>query len=207
MIENSNSQNKTEEEKLKNTKKVKISKTKKRFWVWPLKVFVLSVALSILFGMASQYFMSATGIILSSLIVIVLILMAILSDMIGIAVAASKKEPFNSMSARRIKGSKEALMLIKNADKVSVICNDVIGDICGIISGAAGASIVARTTVNVININLVILATVFTSALIAGLTILGKSIGKNYAIKNSEKIVLFIGKMISPIWKKDKEKK
>lgn len=29
------------------------------------------------------------------------------------------------------------LNLKKNADKVSSFCNDVIGDICGIISGAA----------------------------------------------------------------------
>ena len=32
--------------------------------------------------------------------------------------------------------------LVKNADKVSSVLNDVIGDVCGILSGAAGASIV-----------------------------------------------------------------
>ena len=207
MSDDVNLEKHSDQEKKKDKKVAKVTKLKKRFWVWPLKVFVLSVALSIVFGIASEYFMSATGIFLSSLIVLLLIIISITADIIGISVAASTLEPFNSMSARKIKGAKEAILLIKNADKVSVICNDVIGDICGIISGAAGASIVGRITSGMLNVNLIILITALTSALIAGFTISGKSFGKNYAINNSDKIVLFIGKMLSPLWKEKSDKK
>ena len=48
------------------------------------------------------------------------------------------------MAAHKEKGAKEALKLLRNADRVSSVCNDVVGDICGIVSGATGAVIVAR---------------------------------------------------------------
>ena len=191
--------NQTDREK-KEKKVIKtMAKQKQNAWIWSLKVFVLSVALSIVFSIASEYFMSATGIILSTIIVFVLILIAVIADIIGVAVAVASPEPFNSMSARKMKGAKEALTLIKNASKVSVICNDVIGDICGIVSGAAGAAIVGRITAGFTNTNAVILITSIASAIIAGFTISGKSIGKSYAMKHWDKIVLFIGKLISPI--------
>ena len=34
--------------------------------------------------------------------------------------------------------------MLRNASRVSSVCNDVVGDICGIVSGATGAVIVAR---------------------------------------------------------------
>ena len=45
---------------------------------------------------------------------------------------------YHAMSSKKIKGAKKAVSFKKNADKVSSFCNDVIGDICGIISGSAG---------------------------------------------------------------------
>lgn len=205
---NSNTEKQTEnEEKFNREKKVKIAKAKQKAWLWPLKVFVLSVALSILFSIASDYFMSATGVIVSVLVVVILIVIAVVVDLVGVAVTVASIESFNSMAARKIKGAREGLILAKNADKVSAICNDVISDICSIISGAAGAVIVGRITASFTNANLVILVSALTSALIAGITISGKSIGKNFAINNCDKIVLFIGKMLSPIWKKDKADK
>lgn len=193
------------EKKQKKLIKATITKQKQNPWMWAIKVFVLSFALSIVFSIASEYFMSATGIILSMIIVLVLIAIAILSDLMGVAVTVASSEPFNSMSARKMTGAKEALLLIKNASKVSVICNDVIGDICGIVSGAAGAAIVGRITAQVANTNVIIMATAIASAIIAGLTISGKAIGKSYAMKHADEIVLFAGKLMSPISSK-KEK-
>lgn len=176
-------------------------------WVWPLKVFVLAISLSIVFTVASEFLMSYAGIVLAIFVVVVLVGIAVLSDVVGVAVAAAAPEPFNSMSARKVKGAKEALLLVRNADKVSVICNDIIGDICGIVSGTATAAIVARLSVSLTNPNLVILIMVLSTALLAGLTISGKSFGKVFAINQSEKIVLRIGKILAPIWRKsDKQK-
>lgn len=192
---------------VKEKKNVKTAKNKTKFWVWPLKVFVLSFALSVVFSIGSEYFMSATGLILSSLTIVLLIGVAVVADIIGVAFAAVQPEPFNSMSARRIRGAKEALVLIKSASKVSAICNDVIGDICGIVSGAAGAAIVAKITQGFTDINLIILTTALTSALIAGFTISGKSLGKNYAMTHADKIVLLVGKVMSPLWRQEKAEK
>lgn len=53
-------------------------------------------------------------------------------------------KPFHSMAAHREKGAKEALMLLRSASRVSSVCNDVVGDICGIVSGSTAAVIVTR---------------------------------------------------------------
>ena len=41
------------------------------------------------------------------------------------------------MNAQKISGAKEAITIIKNNVRFASLCNDVIGDICGIVSGAA----------------------------------------------------------------------
>ncbi len=55
-------------------------------------------------------------------------------------------------------------------------CNDVIGDICGIISGSAGVS-VARGLASTFNLNIFYTGLIVT-ALIAALTIGGKAFCK-----------------------------
>ena len=61
--------------------------------------------------------------------------------MIGVAVTAADEKPFHSMSAQKVRGARVAITLKRNADKVGSFCNDVIGDICGIISGSAGVMV------------------------------------------------------------------
>ena len=104
-------------------------------------------------------------------------------------------------------GAKEGLMLIRNADKVASLCNDVIGDVCGILSGAAGASIVARITVDFQNANLSILVASLITAFIAGVTIFGKALGKHTAMDNCNSIILRVGKILSLFTKQNKTKK
>ena len=48
------------------------------------------------------------------------------------------------MASRKVPEAEDALRLIRNAGRVSSFCNDVIGDICGVISGSAAAVISAR---------------------------------------------------------------
>ena len=73
-----------------------------------------------------------------------IIIINIATDTIGTAVTAADIIPFNAMASRKIAGSKLAIKMIKNADKVSNIFNDVIGDMCGIISGAGAAFIITQ---------------------------------------------------------------
>jgi hypothetical protein len=92
------------------------------------------------------------------------------------------------MAADRVPGGKEAVKLIRNADIVSNFCNDVVGDICGILSGAAGAAIVLKALAMAKHINETALS-ILMAGIISTLTIGGKAIGKGIAINNSKKVV------------------
>lgn len=108
---------------------------------WPLIVTILAFTISLLFSFMSESIMPKVGIIVGIMILILFIFIGIIFDMIGVAVTSSNEEPLHAMSSKKIKGAKKAVSFKKNADKVSSFCNDVIGDICGIISGSAGVSV------------------------------------------------------------------
>ena len=114
--------------------------------------------------------------------------------MIGVAITAQEETPFHSMASKKIKGSTHSVKLLKNADKIASICNDVVGDVAGVVSGSAGV-LVASTISDYFGINksLVVLVT---TAVIASLTITGKAYGKSIAIKNSKEITKQVGKVL-----------
>ena len=116
--------------------------------------------------------------------------------MIGLAVASSCVEDFAAMAARKVKGSKQAIALVKNADKLSSVLNDVIGDVCGILSGAAGACIVTKIAIDNAGNFMAILIPSLIAAIIAGLTIGGKAMFKRVAIKHANSITLTFAKFI-----------
>ena len=120
--------------------------------------------------------------------------------MIGISVTVADLKTFNSMATKKVKGATLAVKLIKNADKVSSFCNDVIGDICGIISGSTGVS-VAIIVANKFDISL-LLVTLLITALIAAMTIGGKAIGKSFAINKSNSILYKFVKVLSIFYRK-----
>ena len=143
---------------------------------WPLIVTILAFTISLLFSFMSESVMPKVGIIVGIMILILFIFIGIIFDMIGVAVTSSNEEPLHAMSSKKIKGAKKAVSFKKNADKVSSFCNDVIGDICGIISGSAGVS-VAKGLASTFNLNIFYTGLIVT-ALIAALTIGGKAFCK-----------------------------
>lgn len=167
---------------------------------WPLIVTILAFTISLLFSFMSESVMPKVGIIVGIMILILFIFIGIIFDMIGVAVTSSNEEPLHAMSSKKIKGAKKAVSFKKNADKVSSFCNDVIGDICGIISGSAGVS-VARGLASTFNLNIFYTGLIVT-ALIAALTIGGKAFCKRIAIDNNHKIVYMTAKVISKFEKK-----
>ncbi|MBO7527504.1 MAG: hypothetical protein J6T74_06395 [Clostridia bacterium] len=164
---------------------------------WPIKVFIIAFALSLCFSILSEFLLGRTGVAIALIIIVVFVAIAIITDMIGVAVTACSKEPFIAMASKKVRGAKEGLSLIKNADKVASLCADVIGDVCGILSGAAGASIVIKFANDLKNDSLTILVASLVTALIAGTTIFGKALGKRYAINNCNSIILRVGKLFS----------
>ena len=176
-------------------KQNKLKKSKQ--WIWPIIVLILAVSLSLLFSMLSELVLDGSAVWVAIIVIFVFIFLAILTDMVGLAVASANVEHFNAMAARKVKGSKQAISLVKNAGKVSSVLNDVIGDVCGILSGAAGASIVAKIAIDNSMSFMSILIPSLIAAIIAGLTIAGKSVFKSVAIKHANSITLVFAKLIN----------
>ena len=125
----------------------------------------------------------------------VFIIVGIAFDVIGVAVTAVDQAPFHSMAVHRERGAVESLRLIKNAAKVSSFCNDVIGDVTGIISGTTAALVAARLMEGLNTENL--LFSPLISCIVTGLMVGGKAVGKTLAINNSTAIMLRVGKIIN----------
>ena len=199
-----NSSNNKNKKKEKNDKR---SKKSNSVWNWTIKVFFLAFALSMFFGILSELFMSGTGIVFAILMVFIFIAIAVATDMVGVAVLACDEAPFKAMASRKVKGAKQGLYLIKNSAKIASLCADVAGDVCGVLSGAGGASVLVYLVNSDTSPAVAIIISSLVSAVIAGLTIGGKALFKQYATKNSTKVILFIGKMFSIFSKKYKNSK
>ena len=180
----------TQDSKKKNKKQGKGSSP----YRWALTVFLLAIVLSAVLSLASQAMLDGADILFALLILSLFIGIGIVFDVIGVAVTAADAKPFHSMAAHKEKGAKEALMLIRNASHVSSVCNDVVGDICGIVSGTTAAVIVLQLQ-NLLNSRNVLISVLFT-ALISGLTIGGKALGKTFAITQSTKVVYLAGRFL-----------
>lgn len=198
-----------EGKKKEDKKKEEKKKTKSAFsqvWKWPLLVLVMALSLSFTFGVASEYALSGAGIAVSIVVILVFVSIAIITDMIGVAVTVAQLGPFRAMASKKVRGAKESIKMIKNAEKVASVSADILGDICSILSGSAGATVTAVFIMNAQNQLVAVLIASAVSAVIAGLTIFGKALGKNYAMNNAEKIVLILGKVAS-IFHSQKENK
>ena len=154
----------------------------------------MAVALSAVLSLASESMLAGAGVAVAVLILAMFIGLGILFDIIGVAVTAADPRPFHSMAAHKEKGATEALSLLHNASHVSSFCNDVVGDICGIVSGTTGAVIVVRLQ-TALNWHSVLISVGIT-ALISGLTIGGKALGKTFAMKQSTKVVYWAGRFL-----------
>lgn len=124
-----------------------------------------------------------------------IIFLGVIFDIIGTTVTAANETPFHAMAAKKIKEAKIAVKMIGNASKVSIIFNDVIGDVCGIISGAVGVVIVAKILQLYPKGNEILIASGI-SAMIVGATVGGKAVGKKFAITNSNNILYAVAKVV-----------
>ena len=166
---------------------------------WIYKVFLLSFILSIIFSGISSVMADKFNTIIVTLILLVVIATGIIFDMIGVAVLTSNEASLHAKASKKLKGAKEAISLLKNSTKVSSVCNDVIGDICGIVSGSLGAVLTLAIS-NYFNFRATI-TTVLVTAVISALTVGCKAIFKDVATKNSDAIVFTGGKILA-IYKK-----
>lgn len=162
---------------------------------WVVTIFLSTIVISGTISFVSDVVMESSNILVAFLILLSIVLVGILFDVIGVAVTSADEKPFHSMAARKVPGGMEAISLLRNAERVSSICNDVVGDICGVVSGSASATIAAQVLRN-FDFSMPQLISLIMSALVAGLTVGGKAIGKTFAINSCTQIVSGVGKAI-----------
>jgi Mg2+/Co2+ transporter CorB len=157
-----------------------------------LKIAAVTFGVSLVITYLSGF---SLGLGLAIGFLLVVILVGIIFDIIGTSVTAAAESPFHAMSAAKVRGAKEAIYLIRHADRTANFCNDVVGDIAGTLSGALAAGIVVQLVALGRQMNSLINAAVI--ALIAACTVGGKALGKSYAIKQANQIVFAVGKALA----------
>jgi CBS domain containing-hemolysin-like protein len=162
---------------------------------WVVTIFLVTMLVSGIISLVSDYIMSVSGIVVAFFILLAIIMVGILFDIIGMAVATADEKPFHAMAARKVPGAKECIKLLRNAERVSSICNDVVGDICGVVSGSASATIAAQVLAN-FELSFASIVPLVLSSLVAALTVGGKAVGKGIAVKRCTDIVYHAGQVI-----------
>lgn len=162
---------------------------------WVVTIFLVTILISGTISLLSDILMANSTMAVAFLILLVIILVGIIFDIIGMAVATADEKPFHSMAARKVPGAQESILLLRNAERVSSICNDVVGDICGVVSGSASATIAAQILSN-FSFTWPQIISLTMSALAAGLTVGGKAIGKSFAVNSCTEIVHTVGRVI-----------
>ncbi len=192
---------KYKEKYTKEPKKQDKKKNKKPNTKWLLTITTISFLISFCLSAISELIIPNTFIGISIFLVLIFILIGVIFDIIGLAVATADEKIFHSMATKKVKGAKKAINLINQKDKVSSFLNDVIGDICGVISGSCGLAISIKLA-PIIGINKV-LTTIIITSIISALTIGGKAFGKTIAINKCNEIVFEFSKLLS-IFSKNK---
>ena len=187
-------------------------KEKQKTRKWVITIFFVTILVSGVISLASDAIMSRSNMVVAFIILLLIIFVGIIFDIVGMAVASANEKPFHAMAARKVPGAKECITLLRNAERVSSICNDVVGDICGVVSGAASATIAAQVLVN-FEFGWPDVVSLVMSSLVAALTVGGKAIGKGFAVGSCTEIVYHAGQLIyfvnniGSIFHRDKKKK
>jgi len=158
-------------------------------------VLITTFLLATVFSLLSESVLRTTTVLLAGIVVLAIVLVGILSDIIGLAAATADQSPLNAMAAKRVPGARQALRVIRNAPRMATIFNDLVGDICGTVSGAAGAAIVFQLGQTRPTLDEGV-ATVLLVAVIAAVTVGGKAMGKSVAIYRADQITLQVGRVM-----------
>src|SRR5699024_1727526 len=115
---------------------------------WSSGIAVITLVLAAVFSIVSTFLLNGVTWAVGLLVVLLIVLIGVVFDIIGVAVTAVNLKPFHSMAAKKIHGSKQSIFIARHADRVANFCNDVVGDISGVVSGSAVGVVVLELTVN-----------------------------------------------------------
>ena len=178
----------------------KSSSQLKKSLKFSISIAVITFVLAAIFSVISSSVLGGVGWAVGILIVFSIVLLGVLFDILGVASTAAIETPFHAMAAEKVYGAREAVLIVRNADRFASFCNDVVGDISGVISGTASAIVVLQLarlfgygegSLIQITIN------VFMTSVVAALTVGGKAIGKSLAITFATNIILAAGKVLA----------
>ncbi|MBO8154833.1 MAG: hypothetical protein H0Z32_00110 [Bacillaceae bacterium] len=172
----------------------------KRSIRFSLGIAVITFVLAALFSIVSTFMLDGVLWYLGIVVVLGIVFIGVIFDMLGIASTAADEVPLNAMASNKVYGAREAIVIVRNADKFASFCNDVIGDISGIVSGTASAFVILQLTLGLgfqQDSTFHFTVSVIFTSIIAALTVGGKALGKYFAIHASTSIILFAGKVIA----------
>lgn len=158
-----------------------------------------SFLLAVVFFWISELLASKVrSLFISLLFLVIIILIGIAADIVGTSATAASESPFHARAAKKLRGAREGVYLVRNADRVANICNDVIGDIAGTVSGALGIALVMQILLYWKGANQVLLNMLVTAA-IAALTVGGKAAGKSFALRRANEIIFLVGRVLAAV--------
>ncbi len=176
-------------------------KQKSRFWSavnwkWVQTITLLSFLISVSMSYLSSEALKTVSNLAAFFILLLFVLIGIVFDIIGVAATSTTEKELHSMAAKKVHGAKQAVWLARNAEKVASFCNDVVGDISGIISGATGAVIIANLK-PYLTVPQALVVSLTVTGCIAAATIGGKAIGKAFGISKSVTIIHTAGRVLA----------
>lgn len=158
-----------------------------------------SFLLAIVFTFFSETVASRLNNLFLSFVFLALIIsINMIADIVGTAVTAASHIPFNAKAAKRVRGATHGLQLIRNADKVANLSNDVVGDITTTVGGALGISIVVqiialRPVISQFWLNVLI------TALIAAVIVSTKAVAKKIALSHPDEVIFLVGRILARV--------
>jgi len=184
------------------------SKKKKIDGKWAAKMILVAFFISVFLSLFSSDVLSKVNVFIAVALLLVFILIGIVFDIVGIAVASADEKTFHSMASRKVFAARQAISLIRSAEKVSNFCNDVVGDIAGIVSGSMISVVAFYIMQSGLSLNEVLVSTILTG-LVAAATIGGKAVGKTIAMNNNNTVIYLVAVLtafFNPLFKEKKEK-
>lgn len=174
-----------------------------------ISIAVITFVLAAIFSVISSSILNEVIWAIGFIIVLFIVFLGVFFDMLGVAATAASETPFNAMASEKVVGAKEAIRIVRNADRFASFCNDVIGDITGVISGTASTLVVvqlARQFGHGEGTSAQIWIGVILTSVVAALTVGGKAMGKFLGIHYATDIIGFVGKVIAFLERKFKIK-
>jgi CBS domain containing-hemolysin-like protein len=163
---------------------------------WSISISLVSAALAAFLTLTSSSLLSGFSWVGGLIVLFMIVAIGVIFDMLGIAAAAGTEQPFHAMAAKKVPGAREAIGIIRRADQFSNFCNDVVGDISSMISGAAAFAVISSLIESFSSWQdeRWLIELVMVSALSA-LTVGGKALGKSFAIHHANEIIFKVGKI------------